>query len=241
MRYFLFLLVCVAGHAQGVRGGALRGAVVRGGGSLPRGAPTLISSTWCAATGAASCTTAAVNCTGATVLVVGAGNYSASATGITLSDSSDNTGYSASTDQVQGSVWHAAVFVKSSPTVSSSMTWTAQGNYVQISVACFSGTSGGIDRDVGGGSSNTNAFVDVGPISPTSSGSLLIASAYWQINHTLTGLTGASSWTVLESHADANRGAGMGCTVLPSGSDTPRLTWADGNFARAIKLISIAP
>lgn len=122
-------------------------------------------------------TTASINMTGATLIVISHTWYNVVGRS-PISDSSSNS-YTALNNYTAGSVLSTTLFYVASPTVTSSMTFTAGsvgGNFPVICVAGFSGTAASTPFDVqnGGGSLGFNP-VQPGSITPSVNNELVVS------------------------------------------------------------------
>ena len=129
MRVILLLICAATCHAQFV-GMSKHRKVASGGG----GGKVLINHTFAQASG--TVTTSAINCTGANLIVMPVSDYGAVVSSETPTSSPANTWIALGNSQ--NGVDNVAIFYAKNANVSSSMTFTLNGNFPMIMPMCFS-------------------------------------------------------------------------------------------------------
>lgn len=202
------MLWAFVAHAQSLP----LGGIPVGGGGGGGGTPTFIASKRVSFAGAGTGTSTATDCTGATLLALFVAGYQTDSTTLNITDSQGNT-YTKGADAV-GTNFHGSIWLKAAPSSTglNTITWTigATSDYTSVDAACFSGTSGAIDQQNHGGSTNGLATLQPGSITPTNSGSLVFTGIVFSNVATDTDGTTPidSSFTLIQHTGQGTAGVG---------------------------------
>lgn len=189
----------------------------------------------------ASVTTAAINTTGANLLVAAITRWTGGTA--TLTDSKGNT-WTALTENTYTTVG-CRLYYCVNPTVGTGHTFSESGTttYATLCVAAFASgaTSATLDQSATNGDGNT--FLDVGPLTPSTSGQLIITALGFDVNEVVAINSGFTITNQVALAAGQHEGGAMAYLIQGAAAAvTPRWSWTSttGAVARMVSFQAVA-